>query len=459
MFLFPFLYITSFIYSLQQLIKKQVEGFLVFLVIGLPIYINTMSVTFMYGFEKLIPILQSFKEIIVVATFTFLLFQIKSVKKIKLHQIDILVLLFFGYTLLYVFLPLGSYSFGARVIAFKNLSFFPFLYFIGRLVEKNKINMNKIFTFILITMLVACLVAITERIFYQHLHTITGYSSFNAKFFQTEETGSYGLQWTFETETGLKRFGSIFSNPLEFAAATILSLTCLLALIVNKQKLISLRPSNLHIVFFLASLICIFLAASRASFISYFFILYCFAIITNQKKYLYYLYTAIFFALVYVFFWLEGDMYEFIINTITFQNSSSIGHVVEWLDGINAMIESPLGKGLGESGRVAIEQKENIGGENQFIIIGVQAGVIAMLIYLVIYIQLIRHGLKNMRLLNGQDWKICLSVVLIKLGLFIPLFTANVESYIYISYFTWFLSGLMVNIIQTSNAEKSLIHA
>ena len=291
MFLFLFFYITSFLYSIQQLFKKQVEGFLVFLVVGLPIYINTMSVTFMYGFEKLIPLLQSFKEIIVLATFTFLLFQIKNVKKIKLHQIDILILLFFGYTLLYVFLPIGSYSFGARAIAFKNLSFFPFLYFIGRLVDKNKMNMNKIFSFILITLLIACVVAMTERLLYQHLHTITGYSSFNAKFFQTEETGSYGLQWTFETETGLKRFGSIFSNPLEFAAATILALTCLLALVVEKKNLILLKPSNFHILTLVASLICIFLAASRASFVSYFFILYCFAIITNQKKYLYYLYT------------------------------------------------------------------------------------------------------------------------------------------------------------------------
>lgn len=459
MFLFLFFYITSFLYSIQQLFKKQVEGFLVFLVVGLPIYINTMSVTFMYGFEKLIPLLQSFKEIIVLATFTFLLFQIKNVKKIKLHQIDILILLFFGYTLLYVFLPIGSYSFGARAIAFKNLSFFPFLYFIGRLVDKNKMNMNKIFSFILITLLIACVVAMTERLLYQHLHTITGYSSFNAKFFQTEETGSYGLQWTFETETGLKRFGSIFSNPLEFAAATILALTCLLALVVEKKNLILLKPSNFHILTLVASLICIFLAASRASFVSYFFILYCFAIITNQKKYLYYLYTSIFFVIIYVFFWLEGDMYDFILNTITFQNSSSIGHVIEWLDGINAMIESPLGKGLGESGRVAIEEKENIGGENQFIIIGVQAGVVAMVIYLMIYVQLIRLGLKNMRLLSGHDWKICLSVVLIKLGLFIPLFTANVESYIYISYFTWFLSGLMVNIIQSSNPKNAFSNA
>jgi hypothetical protein len=117
-----------------------------------------------------------------------------------------------------VFLPIGSYSIGSRAIAFKNLSFFPFLYFIGRFVDKKKLNMNKIFSFILIILLIACLVAMTEKFFYQHLHTLTGYSGFNAKFFQTEETGSYGLQWTFETENGLKRFGSIFSNPLEFAA-------------------------------------------------------------------------------------------------------------------------------------------------------------------------------------------------------------------------------------------------
>ena len=127
MFLFPFAYLVSFFYAVTQMFKKQIEGFLIFVIVGLPIYINAMSVSFMYGFSRWIPLLQSFKELAVLGACLLVATQIKE--KPVLHLIDKLIIGFFVYTLLYVIVPIGSYSMVAKLMALKNLSFFCLLYF------------------------------------------------------------------------------------------------------------------------------------------------------------------------------------------------------------------------------------------------------------------------------------------------------------------------------------------
>jgi hypothetical protein len=198
----------------------------------------------------------------------------------------------------------------------------------------------------------------------------------------------------------------------------------------------------------IASFICIVLALSRAAFISYFLVIYIYGWIIGNKKIIHFFHIVVAIIVLYVIYILEGDLYDFILNTITFQNESSLGHVLEWLDGLNAMATQPWGLGLGESGRVSMTNQNNIGGENQFIIIGVQAGVLAMALYIYIYFKLIKTGLQQLKITAGKEWKIMLAIVLIKIGMFVPMFTAYVDSYMYLSYFSWFLSGYMINHIQ-----------
>jgi hypothetical protein len=451
MFLFPLTYLASFFYAITKLFKKQVDGFLIFVIVGLPIYINAMSVSFMYGFSKWIPLLQSFKELAVLGACLLVASQIKQ--RPVLHIIDKLIIAFFVYTLLYAFVPLGSYSIMGKLMALKNLSFFCLLYFIGRFCDREQVNINKLFSLIVIVILVATIVVFGERIFNQHLHSFTGFSDYNFYFFNTDASGNYGLLWTFETESSAKRFGSIFSNPLEFASAIVLSLAIMFTLISSKNNkepdaIIQTNPNTLEKIGVIASFICIVLALSRAAFISYFLVIYIYGWIIGSKKVIHFFHIGAAIILLYVFYILEGDLHDFIINTITFQNESSLGHVLEWLDGINAMATEPWGLGLGESGRVSMTNQNNIGGENQFIIIGVQVGVIAMALYIYIYFKLIKTGLQQLKITAGKEWKIILAIVLIKVGMFIPMFTAYIDSYIYFSYFSWFLSGYMINHIQ-----------
>jgi hypothetical protein len=116
---------------------------------------------------------------------------------------------------------------------------------------------------------------------------------------------------------------------------------------------------------------------------------------------------------------------------------------VEWLDGIEAIGRSPMGLGLGESGRVAGELGLNVGGENQIIIIGVQAGVVAILFYVLMYAVTIGWSAKLFLKGEGKAQQLGIMLFILKIGLIVPVLTAAVESYLYISAMGWFLVGLM----------------
>ena len=144
MFLFPLIYIAAFIYAMLLLSRKNILGVLVFIVFGLPIYMHALSVTYSYGFLKLIPALIAFKEIIVVIGLYTVLMQLKN--KPRLHLIDALILIYFTYTFVFAILPIGSYNLFSRLIAFKSLSFFVFIYFIGRFCNAKEINITQLFS-------------------------------------------------------------------------------------------------------------------------------------------------------------------------------------------------------------------------------------------------------------------------------------------------------------------------
>ena len=452
MFLFPLAYIVAFFKTIKEFAKGNAAAITIFICVGLPIYINTLSVTYMFGFEKAVGPMQAFKEIIVLLALGIVLWQLKE--KPKFTKTDWLVILFFLYSFAFVILPIGSYDFKSRLLAYKSLSFFTILYFIGRFIDAKKVLLATILKMVGIITMVAAVVLLYEYIQNKHLHTQTGYIDFLIHFFDDEPSGNYGLTWSFETETGLKRFGSIFGNPLELGASILLSLSLVLAFYTNTSN--KLKLSKLGGFIFTASLVCVFFALSRASFLGNFLLIVVYAFVVKNKwliRILYLLLTLVVLAFIYLI--TQKDIYNFVMETITFSNASSIGHVLEWLNGIEAMMAKPLGMGLGESGRISMFAKENTGGENQFIITGVQVGIPMLIIYLGIHISLMVVAYKNLKSSVGKIKRLAMTLFLFKIGILIPMLTSNTESFIYISYITWFLSGLMINLIQQDKIAKS----
>lgn len=454
MFVFPLLYISFFLLSLKHLANNSIKGIIYFILFGLPIYTVALSVTNLYGFPKLIPYLQSCKEITILAYMGSLIYNLN--KKLYWHSIDKWMAFFFFYVLIYIFLPLGSYGFFEKILAFKSLCFFPVVYFTARLIDPNKINLSEVFKFIFLLTIMATLVLLFEIALNSHLQSFTGYADYIYYFFDQEPTGNYGLTWTFEIENGMKRFASFFSTPLDFATATLISIAAICAFVTDDTNKINL--SKLTIITLICSLFSITLALSRASFASYFIILYFYVIITGKKAILKpFHYGVLVVITLFLLVNLEGDFFDFIINTIQFTNASSAGHILEWLNGLESMTQHPLGIGLGESGRISALLGFNTGGENQFIIIGVQAGVIALTAYITAYYKIVLLAIKAIRNQTGKIRKLGMFLLLIKIGLLIPLFTAEVESYIYISYLIWFLTGLFIRMQMDKKSQPENI--
>lgn len=445
MFIFPGIYIVSFLIALYNVLQKKPGSILLFFVFGLPIYITSLSIAFTYGLKDFIPILQSFKEILVICTLGLLFYNRK--KKLILHRLDYLMLSFAFLTAVFIILPVGEYGFMEKLLAFKSLSFFPFIYFTGRLMDPHSVDLNKYFHYICLVAILAAVVLAGELILNQHLQIYTGYADFNYYFFGQEPSGNYGLSWTFETANGIKRFASFFGGPLELGVNTLFTISVIAALATRDDN--QIKPNLFVIVAFAMTLFSIIFAVSRASFASYFIILYVYSLVTKKKNWLKIFHYGAVAAAVLVLFWLQGDIYELIVSTIDFSDSSSAYHVIQWLEGIEAIGSKPLGLGLGMAGRVSIETSSNIGGENQLIIIGVQTGLIAIALYILIYANTIIACVKSLREAVGKQRKLTLSLLLIKVGLIIPVLTANVESYIYISYITWFCTGLLISMIQS----------
>ena len=92
--------------------------------------------------------------------------------------------------------------------------------------------------------------------------------------------------------------------------------------------------------------------------------------------------------------------------------------------------------------------------ENQFIIIGVQTGIVTAGIYIATYIMVMRKALQLFKTQTGKIRRLALFIFLVKVGMLIPLFTSEAESYIYISYITWILTGLLINM--SSKLEPSI---
>ncbi|HEY8928012.1 MAG TPA: hypothetical protein VIM55_02390 [Mucilaginibacter sp.] len=456
LFIFPLIYLTSFFVALREVIKGYRQGVLVFLIFGLSMYTTAMSVAFLLGLKDLIPIFQYFKEVLIISLFILNIVSLKYIP--RLHLIDYAILAFLAYTLLYAILPIGEESFFNRLLALKSTSFFVIVYFTGRLIDIHEIYISKYFNYIVLLTIAAGFVCAGEVIFNQHLQTITGFADYVYYFFNFEPSGNFGLSWTFESEGGYPRFASFFANPLEHASATLLALSVIIALFTRDDN--RFKPSGMGWLALGASLLSIIFALSRAPFVSYFLVIYVYALVT-KKKYITHVVHAIFgIGVIYVIYLFtrmsqnNTGFTEVIVNTIDFSNPSSVGLVLEWVEGLMAMVEKPLGLGLGTSGRVAGSLGDNVGGENQYIIIGVQAGVVALLLYLSVYIMLIKTSFKWLRVLKGKERKVCMAVFLMKVGFFIPLLTSEVESSSYISYVNWFLSGLLISIVMRARTAQ-----
>ncbi len=439
--LFPLLYISSFLYFFKGLFLGKPERILWFFLIGMTVYTTALSVSYGYGLLPVVNVIKYFKEIAAITTLGYLL--LKHEGPLKFHWIDIWVLGLFLYCLTYVFLPVGKLTFIEKLTVFKSYGLFGLLYFIGKLLPLKEMDLRKIVLGIISWTVFAVVVQSLEWLTYQHLQTLTSYTDYNQKVNLLYPSGSFGLTFTFETDLMVKRFASFFNDPLDFAISLLFALCLALSWIsFSEEKIIRPKHRWLIVVILLWGL---YLTFSRASMLGSVIVLYLYAILTKRQQLLRTLYFGLFLGFVLFMVFANIKFKAYVFDTINLRESSSLGHLISWVTGLDAIFQQPLGMGLGSSGLYAFGDGLGIGGESQPIFMGVSTGIISMLAYLVIYIGIIVVLAKNWSSFSGYTKVIAFALMLFKLGAIIPMLTSYFESFLYLSYMTWLFSGYVIN--------------
>ena len=278
-----------------------------------------------------------------------------------------------------------------------------------------------------------------------HLHTIINYANFQYAINDIEPTGNYGLSWTFETQSGIQRFGAFFANPLELASASLLAFAIAFIFYVKTPYQTNQIFYGCLMIFIIGSL---FFAYSRAPLAAFILELIFIAFILKYYRLLWAGVFLIFSSIIYIIYFASEDLYFFVLDTLTFENASSLGHLIEWLERIESMIDSPEGIGLAMSGNGnSVENENRVGGENQFLIFGVQMGVLGLILYLSLLYLAIKTSIQAFRkALTPNEEIISFVAGTTKFALILPLFTTNAELYLFVSLISWWMVGLSVKI-------------
>jgi hypothetical protein len=450
--------LLGFLWTLQEMIVKGKWTYFIFFLAGfLPIYISFLSLTYLNTrSEVLVNVFQALKEGVVgIALVVAVLFQKKPADyTFRPQSTDWWMGGFLIIAFCFLILPIGEVPFLTKASYFKGMLLPGLAYFLGRNTVFDERELSRFFSMIFIVAILAFAVNLMEEfVLRAHIQQHTGYALYNQVINDTYPSGNFGLSWTFETQALTKRLASFFSDPLELASSVLLGFAAGLIWFLTSKR----EEGFPYIVVMLCSMGSLFFSSSRAAFGAFFIMLFFIAVVFKLYRVILFGFGLVTAFVVFVVFFASDDFYFFVIDTLTFQNASSVGHVLEWLVAVESMIENPLGVGLAMSGNSGtVTDDARIGGENQFLIYGVQLGFIGMFLYILLLGFSISRSIRVFRgTENVMTARIAFTAAAVKTGLLLPLFTANAELYAYVNWITWWMVGYAMNEYSKINHGKA----
>jgi hypothetical protein len=438
------IYIIFIGLSLGEIYKGNSAYLLLYVICFLPFY-TVFQITVFNAFENIVLInsIKYSKDFVFFSSFILFIIGTKHSfinRTFNFSVLDKLIITFLALVLVYLIIPLGEANLISKIIYAKNIFLIGILYFFGRNTDFNFKNWNIVIKLLVFLTLLSFIIALLETVAGTHLHSFLGYSNYNLVVNDIDPQGNYGLNWSFESQGAKPRYASFFADPLEFSASLLLFFSLVLWLFIHSKY------KQNKLLFFSLILVIIFsflFAFSRASMFSGILVLVFGLYLSRNYKIIFSMFFIVLLGFVYVYNFSDEELRFFIQDTLTFQNTSSLGHLVEWIEGIISIYENPFGVGLAMSGNASgVDQSIKIGGENQFLIYGVQMGIISLVLYLLILIKAIYNSARlYLKSVDYNHKSIGFITSLTKFGLLIPLFTANAELYLFVALFSWYLVG------------------
>lgn len=448
------LILTVFFYANYRTVKEgNVAYAILFLITYLPIYFTFQAVLFQHTQSlALISIFRYLKEVTI---FNAVLIAFGRIPKpftrpIRLTKVDALVLAFTLLSIGYAVLPIGEASIVDRLLYLKKILLPTAVYLIGRLYTPSPRITYQLLHLIMVVAVLAFVFNLFESLTGTHYHTRIGWAAYDFEVNKVEPKGHYGIGWNFEIGPNNPRFASFFANTLEASSASLMAFAVIVPLFLLTRVKSNQMLYGLVILMVVSSN---YFAFSRAGLLALFTEIVLIAWIMRYYKLLFGSTLLFVLLIVGAILFAPKEMKYLIIDTLTFRQISSFGHLIEWIQAVQTMIENPFGIGIAASGIQGVEASggvaEKVGGENQFLIYGVQLGFLGMLLHILILYFVITYAIKAYRLaVNLEDKLITFVTAVIKFGLILPLFTSNAETFLYVSLVSWWITGRTISVYQ-----------
>jgi hypothetical protein len=438
------IYIIFIGLTLGEIYKGNSAYLLLYVICFLPFY-TVFQITVFNAFENIVLInsIKYSKDFVFFSSFILFIIGTKRSfinRTFNFSILDKLIITFLALVLAYLIIPFGEANLISKIIYAKNIFLIGILYFFGRNTDFNFKNWNIVIKLLVFLTLLSFIIALLETVAGTHLHSFLGYSNYNLVVNDIDPQGNYGLNWSFESQGAKPRYASFFADPLEFSASLLLFFSIALWLFIHSKY----NQNKFLVTTLISVIIFSFLFAfSRASMFSGILVLIFGLYLSRNYKIIFSMFFIVLLGFVYLYNFSDEELRFFIQDTLTFQNTSSLGHLVEWIEGIISIYENPFGVGLAMSGNASgVDQSIKIGGENQFLIYGVQMGIVSLVLYLLILIKAIYNSARlYLKSVDYNHKSIGFITSLTKFGLLIPLFTANAELYLFVALFSWYLVG------------------
>jgi hypothetical protein len=168
-----------------------------------------------------------------------------------------------------------------------------------------------------------------------------------------------------------RRMIGVFHEPLNMAYFTVILLNFFVA-----NMLFSGVKSTVKV---LIGSVVLFLTQTRAVIIGFILSIIAVVLKDNRLKWRYLILLPVFVLVGLGLLLAYQDWFAALWNSVFTTGGRNIGHLAAYVDGLNHLIDRPLGSGIGVSSNSVGFATTNVSTENSFINIGIETGIIGML--------------------------------------------------------------------------------
>ena len=363
-----------------------------------------------------------------------------------------LTFLLAGKPLFRIELPPGTELYGMRDIAF-----FLLLYFVGRAspeIVDDPQTLRRLYIILLLT----CAIAIVERILVTpDMLVLLGVASYFQDFLNVSAFtagNEFGLPTNYWTHIGnieMQRAGSVYLSSQGFAMPFLILLPIATAWVFGRSRRISFSMKIEYAIIWIGLL----LSITRMTIFVCLIQLVLMVIMLRKPEWAVGGFIAAGLAIVVAMFVVPG-LAGFIWDTLTWQTGSSASHSKDFMKGMTAFFDHPLGSGLGTTDQSATRSGlDPLTADNGYFKYAVELGIEGLIAHVAIYAGILFTSLKVARSASTLNRRLMGLVVLFTtVGIMINATTGVVFNALVVSYFYFWFAGAIVTIAQMEAAPE-----